>query len=275
MHIVKNELMTKANAPYSIEIEPELFMVKSHAFIEISECISNDFNVNLVTSQPPPLVLNKKPHEFKRNSVVFIKPGTQIHSRQNLPSKDYFLLTIPPAKFEAILTNMGVKNANILSFPYSRTLFQLAGGLFYEMEHKAPGHALIMQSKLTEFQVQLIRESRLLETNKTSAGRNYQYVEKVKDYIHSYYNANISLDDLCSELNLSRFHLIRIFKEHTGTTPHAYLMDTRLEKALILVAKGTFSVEEVSSLCGFLSRTHFSHSFKLKYGCSPAQYNRA
>jgi AraC family transcriptional regulator len=159
-----------------------------------------------------------------------------------------------------------------MSFPYSRTLFSSAQSLFSELENKYLGYDLMVQSKLTEFIIMLIRESRLSENREKAAGRNYNYTERALEYIHSYSNADISLDDLCTELNLSRYHFIRIFKAHTGTTPHAYLLDLRLTHSMQYLKKKDYSLSEVASLCGFMSQAHYSQCFRKKYGVTPTHF---
>ncbi|NLM53170.1 MAG: helix-turn-helix domain-containing protein [Firmicutes bacterium] len=48
----------------------------------------------------------------------------------------------------------------------------------------------------------------------------------------------------CDAIYLSPHHFKRIFKEHTGRTPHRYLMEIRLEKAKELLLTGPFDCRE-------------------------------
>ncbi|WP_042149305.1 helix-turn-helix transcriptional regulator [Pseudoalteromonas sp. '520P1 No. 412'] len=67
--------------------------------------------------------------------------------------------------------------------------------------------------------------------------------------------------NLVQESGLSRFHLIRSFKQTYGLSPHAYQLDKRIKKAKNLLKSG-HSIIETSHLLGFADQSHLQRNFK-------------
>lgn len=96
-------------------------------------------------------------------------------------------------------------------------------------------------------------------------------ISRVKDYLHSCYWKNISVEDLAEIAQLSRFHLMRTFRRDVGLSPHAYLTQIRVEAAKKILSEGT-SIVDVASDIGFTDQSHFTRHFKRITGVTPGQY---
>ncbi len=83
-----------------------------------------------------------------------------------------------------------------------------------------------------------------------------------------------TLRALSGELHFSPNYLIRVFREATGQTPHAYVSDARLRQARLLLETTNATAENVAMSCGFSDYPHFYRMFTRKYGVSPSQYRR-
>ena len=82
-------------------------------------------------------------------------------------------------------------------------------------------------------------------------------------------------DEKMTELaNLSRAQLMRLFKQQTGISPHAFVNLIRLRQAAVLLRQTADSVLSVALNVGFQSETHFGKAFKKQYGISPGQYRK-
>ncbi|WP_226372213.1 AraC family transcriptional regulator [Sulfurospirillum diekertiae] len=90
----------------------------------------------------------------------------------------------------------------------------------------------------------------------------------VIDYIHDNLGSDITLDALASTAHVSKYHFLRLFKNHTGLTPHQYIIAGRVCKAKTLVIKGE-SLSQVALQAGFSDQSHFIRSFRKIYGYSP------
>ena len=271
---VSEELPSQTMEKATLRCSGDLMIIKAGEFVAIPEHYNEDYHICLVPSAPPPLTLNRKDCCYSRKSTIVITPDILLRSKHQAPTEDYYQVTLSKDRFNDVLSHMApqARVEKPMSFPYSPILFSYTQSIYAELELRYPGYELMVQSKLTEFIIELIRESHVCHQREKSTGRNYNYAVRAKEYIHSYYNADISLDDLCKELALSRYHFIRIFKAHTGTTPHAYLLEVRLQQALQHLTNKDCPIEEIAVRCGFINRTHFAQCFKKKYGVTPHQY---
>jgi AraC-like DNA-binding protein len=84
----------------------------------------------------------------------------------------------------------------------------------------------------------------------------------------------ISLSDLARASGLSRFQVLRGFVKATGLTPHAYLVQRRIDIARRLNSHGT-PLAEAAIGSGFADQSHMTRIFARKYGISPGAYARA
>lgn len=85
----------------------------------------------------------------------------------------------------------------------------------------------------------------------------------------------LGLAELSRRLGIDRFHLVKLFKRHTGLTPIAYHLRLRLDVARYLLAHSERTVQEISDELGFCNPFHFSRMFRRHAGGSPVAYRRA
>ncbi|SEF85399.1 GlxA family transcriptional regulator [Marinobacterium lutimaris] len=96
--------------------------------------------------------------------------------------------------------------------------------------------------------------------------------EKLKNIIELMENnleEPLPIEDFSIYTSLSRRQVERLFSRYLNTSPSRYYLELRLNKGRELLLKTNYSVGDVSVACGFLTATHFSHSFKMVFGASP------
>jgi len=94
------------------------------------------------------------------------------------------------------------------------------------------------------------------------------------DYIHSYYDAPLSLDELSRVSCLSKFHFLRMFKSTFHKTPYQFINDLRLQQAKQLLSLSTMEVKVVARKVGFVNSSSFSRLFYKNTGLYPSQFRR-
>ena len=80
-----------------------------------------------------------------------------------------------------------------------------------------------------------------------------------------------SLADLAAVSGLSRFQLVRQFARATGLTPHAYLIQRRIDTARALLARGS-TLADAAAASGFADQSHMTRLFIRTYGITPGAY---
>ena len=95
------------------------------------------------------------------------------------------------------------------------------------------------------------------------------------DYIQkNYMDPDLSLNSICSYLNISTSYFSTIFKDLTGETFTEVLIRTRMEKAKELLENTTMKNYEIAEKVGFADPHYFGISFKKMTGCTPTEYAR-
>jgi transcriptional regulator GlxA family with amidase domain len=79
----------------------------------------------------------------------------------------------------------------------------------------------------------------------------------------------ITLQELADYVSLSRRQLERLFLKHLHSTPSRYYLKLRLDRARRLLKQTSRSIVEITSMCGFVSTTHFSRCYRKYMGVSP------
>jgi|GEM_PF-823932 len=101
----------------------------------------------------------------------------------------------------------------------------------------------------------------------------YKRLYRVKDYIDSCYDKNLSLDELSKISLLNQSYLLRQFKNHFKITPRQYIISRRMEEARRYLESGQkLSVTEICLKVGYDDLVSFTKLFKGFYKQPPDRY---
>ncbi|MBN9383272.1 MAG: substrate-binding domain-containing protein [Chitinophagaceae bacterium] len=86
-------------------------------------------------------------------------------------------------------------------------------------------------------------------------------------------NEDFSVNDICTELGISRVQLYRKVKAVLGYNVNEYILEVRMQKAKYLLRNEMeLSISEVAYKVGFSSAAYFSTVMKSKLGVTPTEY---
>lgn len=97
-------------------------------------------------------------------------------------------------------------------------------------------------------------------------------IARVLDYVEAHLHTALTVGELAAIACVSVFHFGRVFRRETGTSPHAYVMERRVEQAKQLLATTDLSVTAIALSCGFASPSHLTDRFKRATGTGPAAW---
>lgn len=80
------------------------------------------------------------------------------------------------------------------------------------------------------------------------------------------------LDKLSNEICVSRPQLYRKVMSLTGRSPHDFMRDLRMDKALALLKQKKANITEIAYETGFNSPSYFTKCFAEKFGCTPSLF---
>nr|WP_317332471.1 AraC family transcriptional regulator [uncultured Romboutsia sp.] len=135
------------------------------------------------------------------------------------------------------------------------------------------GSEILKESLFIQFMVLMNRL--FLNSDKNRDIEDIQYdktIEGVLNYINSNLENDLSIDTIASEFFISKYYLMRKFKNQIGSSIHNYVVQKRLILARSLISDG-LSMSDVCNKCGFNDYSSFVRAFKKVYGVSPSNYN--
>lgn len=100
------------------------------------------------------------------------------------------------------------------------------------------------------------------------------YVKKAIEYLYHHYDCDVRVVDIAKSINIHEGYLYRIFKQSTGKTMMAYLLEIRLDKARVMLENTDISISEITDYIGINSRQYFTYIFKKNYGITPRNYRK-
>ncbi|AEA61966.1 helix-turn-helix domain-containing protein [Burkholderia gladioli] len=93
-------------------------------------------------------------------------------------------------------------------------------------------------------------------------------LRRAADYLRSFHDRNVSLEQLAGEASLSVAELGRRFTAAYGLSPHRYQLVLRLVEAKRRLLAGE-PLPEVAAATGFADQSHMGRHFKAMFGMTP------
>ncbi|MBH0229395.1 AraC family transcriptional regulator [Halobacillus yeomjeoni] len=156
-------------------------------------------------------------------------------------------------------------------------LLKAAYGMFQSASMEGVDSAFSLEEKLAFLLLEHTKgsHSSLWEANqRTSVPSNNEVAARLKEYIQSHYDEELSLDRLALKMNISKYHLHRLFKASERMTPLEYLHLIRIQKAGALIKNHSYDMSTAAYEVGYQSLSTFNRVFKKIHNVSPTQFKR-
>lgn len=100
-------------------------------------------------------------------------------------------------------------------------------------------------------------------------------IQDLIDWIDNHLDSRLDIDTVARRAGYSKWHLQRIFKEHTGQPLGEYIRAKKLQKSIERLAHSNEPILNVAIALGFDSQQSFNRSFKRQYGQAPGVWRLA
>lgn len=97
-------------------------------------------------------------------------------------------------------------------------------------------------------------------------------VRNVIDYIGENIGSDISNRSIAEHFHFNASYINRVFKKHTGTTLHEFILVMRIDAAAEKLRSQSTSISEIAKLTGFSGAVHFTKAFRKRMGMTPSEY---
>jgi AraC family transcriptional regulator len=129
--------------------------------------------------------------------------------------------------------------------------------------------ALALEGLTLEVLAALVRQRR----NSATLGPPPAWLRRVRETLEDCYGEReIRIAALADVAGVDPAHLARAFRAHYGTTPGAYLRETRVRRAAEALSHSSTPIGEIALDAGFADQSHFTRHFRSAYGVTPRKW---
>ncbi|HVW96695.1 MAG TPA: AraC family transcriptional regulator [Mucilaginibacter sp.] len=97
-------------------------------------------------------------------------------------------------------------------------------------------------------------------------------IGEVKEYIDQHLSEELPLKKIATKFNYTLWTLKRHFKIRYAVSISKYILEIRMEGALIMLINRQASIVEIAEMVGYNNVSSFSHTFRKYFGKAPTIY---
>jgi AraC family transcriptional regulator len=211
---------------------------------------------------------------------VFVYGDRQFVWHRRAKPSEYVNLHLDPALLQQLAIDYGlspkiaIEHRVIFQDP---TILHVAQLLKAEVVNGGVAGGLYVESLRNLLAVHLLRNhtQALVKPTVEVAHLDGLKLKQLKDYIEDHLADELEIATLAELIPMSQFHFARAFKTATGTPPHRYIMQRRIERSKVLLSVTRLSAVEIAYQVGFANQSHFSAQFRKSVGLTPKQFRES
>lgn len=166
------------------------------------------------------------------------------------------------------------RHGHVLRSSKQQRLLALARYLEQELSSQAFGRVILSTGALLRLLVEIGREQTSSSQHTHPIAPSDSRIAQLMDYIRLHATEDLSIDGLAEHFYMSKYHMMRLFREETGQSIYGYLTQQRLILARTLIAGG-MRATEAAFRSGFATYSSFTRAYGKQFGATPTGRNRS
>ncbi|MFI3214005.1 MAG: response regulator [Eubacteriales bacterium] len=150
-----------------------------------------------------------------------------------------------------------------------------SGGLVYRFSDRSDYMEVVMKLNIEE-ELRIWFTDKMVQAAENIATKKKEYtndvIERAKEYIHTHYKRELSLESISREMDVSPYYFSKLFKDVTGEGFIEYVTGIRIHKAKKMLLEGQATMKEICIEVGYSDPNYFSRIFKKCVGKTPTEF---
>lgn len=241
----------------------------SHDAHEFVVCLEGEININtehqsyhLGTGQaifiPEGISHSASPNKEQKNQLLFTCINSQVLDSFTTPANSSYL-----KKLVQTVSMTQTNSPEILAI--SRELLNIH-------KDKSPFQSCIKENLYLRLLLMHINED--ISLHNQEAAPAAIRIAKAKKWIEQHYEEELNLEKVAQQVNMSRSHFARQFRQYTGFSMIDYLLKVRCDAIASQLAQSDTDISEIAFSVGFSNLSHFYRHFKRRYGTTPRAFRQ-
>jgi AraC-like DNA-binding protein len=143
-----------------------------------------------------------------------------------------------------------------------------------ELENREQGYEESLMLYFKQFLIiccrQVLKNGVILSTSTTHSSS--PHIEQLRQYLDGHCTQALTLKALAAKAGVTPTYLCRAFKRHTGKSVFEYLLDRRVQAAMMALRSSDKKIAAIALESGFNDLAHFNRVFKKRAGRRPGEY---
>lgn len=230
-----------------------------------------DYHILYIEKGACTVEIGGKEQRVEAGNIILFKPfEKQVYGFKAVDESISCYIHFSGVGCETLLRDFGLLQNPVTPVGNSQVLESIFSDMENEYLLKPPYHTESCAALLLHF---LAAAGRFALYKKQEIDiRSRNTIDAVCKHMHAHYDRNFSTQfyaDMC-HLSVSRF--AHVFKEHTGTTPKAYVLGIKVSVAKKLLRSTNLSISDVAQVVGIDDVSYFSRMVKNHTGHSPKHF---
>jgi AraC family transcriptional regulator len=208
----------------------------------------------------------------RQGTIFLVSAGESVGWRWDKPTEEKHIF-FRPKLMQEVSRECGVTQAVFPEdlFAQDDTISAVVSELVERDSEPGPDRVLSLEYGLRFLIYCLVRKHCRLQVARATPSTilTSRQMRRLEIYVEEHISADITLDDLAEQVNLSKFHFCRTFKATLGLPPHSWLTEKRMNRARLLLRDTSLPILEIANAVGYESQSHFGQMFKKRFGTSP------
>jgi len=249
----------------------------------------DDFEIIYCTKGQIQVTLWGQAHTLSANDLIIILPHF-VHSieQSSLDGGEYFNIMFHPSLFQGsendlcydkyVLPFLNGEKTMECFYPadscFNQTITPCIQSMLTHQKESYTTCELLIKSSLFFLLHYMNQYSTAATIDNSQPQLSYSRLKNALYYIQKFYDRKVTVKRAAEECGFSESHFMKLFKEFTGMSFNAYLVNYRLELAAKQLAETDFKVIEIMENCGFHNQSYFTRAFQKKYQKTPFLYRK-